>query len=391
MELQKILSLIPPKLLKDLAIETEVDVFTKKLQGEVIFKLLLHCIISDKDNSLRTMASLYETLFFRLINRNHQQKSIRFNSISTRLSVINPEYFEKLFENCVALYKQHLGEDKERIIRFDSTIVTLTTKLLSVGYHLKAGDADRVRQLKFTVGFANKIPEIVHFYYEQKYTSENVALKETLLTQAKQDTESIKVFDRGITARTTYDELTENEITFISRLNNNAKHKVIKAQENAKSFPIETDTLTIINDNWCQLYGSDKKAKHLVRRIAAIRKEDNEPIVFVTNDKTLTANEVTALYKQRWDIEVFFKFIKQHLNFNHLINRSENGIKVVLYVTMIAAVLLLAYKNANRLDGYKIPKQKFAAELETELVKHLITMCGGNPNKLNQILLCNSS
>jgi IS4 transposase len=139
------------------------------------------------------------------------------------------------------------------------------------------------------------------------------------------------------------------------------------------------------------LYGSDKKAKHLVRRIAAIRKEDNVPIVFVTNDKTLTATEVTALYKQRWDIEVFFKFIKQHLNFNHLINRSENGIKVVLYVTMIASVLLLAYKNANKLDGYKIPKQKFAAELETELVKHLITMCGGNPDKLNEILLCNSS
>jgi len=58
---------------------------------------------------------------------------------------------------------------------------------------------------------------------------------------------------------------------------------------------------------------------------------------------------------------------------------------------MVAAVLLLAYKNANRLDGYKIPKQKFEPELETEFVNHLITMCGGNPNKLNQILLCYSS
>ena len=390
MELQEILSLIPPRLLEDLAVETGVDAFSKKLQGEVIFKLLLHCIMSDKDNSLRTMSSLYETLFFRLINRKHQQKSIRYNSISTRLSLINPAYFEKIFENCVWLYKKQLGKERENIIRFDSTIVSLTTKLLSVGYHL-GGDSDNVRQLKFTVGFSNNIPEIAHFYYAQTYTSENVALKETLLKQAQDDKERIKVFDRGITARSTYDELTNRQITFISRLGNNSKYKVVSTSENTELFPIETDTLIITSDSWCQLYSSGKKAKHPVRRITAIRKEDNEPIVFVTNAKTFTSIEIAELYKQRWDIEVFFKFIKQHLNFNHLINRSENGIKVVLYVTMIAAVLLLAYKNANRLNGYKIPKQKFTAELEAELVKHLITMCGGNPEKLNEILLHNSS
>ena len=101
MELQKILSLIPSGLLEELAIETEVDVFSKKLQGEVLFKLLLHCIISHKDNSLRGMESTYETLFFGLINRKHYRKSVRYSSISKRLSTINPEYFEKLFENCV--------------------------------------------------------------------------------------------------------------------------------------------------------------------------------------------------------------------------------------------------------------------------------------------------
>ena len=104
MELQKVLSLIPSKLLEELALETEVDVFTKKLQGEVMFKLLLHCIVTHKDNSLRLMASAYETLLFRIINSKHQQGSIRFSSISTRLSVINTVYFEKLFEACVQVH-----------------------------------------------------------------------------------------------------------------------------------------------------------------------------------------------------------------------------------------------------------------------------------------------
>ena len=150
MELKKILSLIPNSLLEELAIETEVDVFTKKLQGEVIFKLLLHCILTHKENSLRTMESAYETLVFKLINRKYQQESIRFNSISARLSVINPLYFERLFESCVGIYKKEIGKEKEDIVRFDSTIVSLTTKLLSVGYHLKGGDADKFRQLKFS-------------------------------------------------------------------------------------------------------------------------------------------------------------------------------------------------------------------------------------------------
>ena len=77
MKLEKILSLIPSSLSTLLAVETKVDFFTKKLQGEVVFKLLLHCIISYKDNSLRTMQSAYESIFFKMINQKHQPKNIQ--------------------------------------------------------------------------------------------------------------------------------------------------------------------------------------------------------------------------------------------------------------------------------------------------------------------------
>ncbi|SKA00635.1 transposase, partial [Sediminibacterium ginsengisoli] len=103
------------------------------------------------------------------------------------------------------------------------------------------------------------------------------------------------------------------------------------------------------------------------------------------------AEDVTEVYRRRWDIEVFFKFIKQLFNFSHLVNRSENGIKVVLYVTMIAAILLSAYKKETKQPGYKIPRLKFAADLEAEIIKYLIIKCGGDPEKMNAILLCNSS
>lgn len=384
MKTEKLLSLISDDLLTQLAIDTRVDYYAKKLQGEVIFKLLLYCIISHKENSLRTMESAYEKVAFQLLNRRYNQGTVRFNSISERLSNINVEYFEKLYESSVETYKKYLGKGTDALVRFDSTILALSTKLLGIGYQIKGGDAENFKQLKFTIGFSD-IPEIVHFFHEQKYTSENVALRQSIVEQAKKETESIKVFDRGITARDAYDEFTENNIQFVTRLNDKARYT--PATDNKQQYPLQTATVMIISDTWCYLYKSNKqKTKYPVRRIEAIHLETNEPLIFITNIKSLEAVEITEIYKRRWDIEVFFKFIKQLLNFKHLINRSENGIKVVLYVTMTAAILLIAYKKLNHLTGFKIAKQKFEQELETLILKEIIMMCGGNPELLATIL-----
>jgi IS4 transposase len=82
----------------------------------------------------------------------------------------------------------------------------------------------------------------------------------------------------------------------------------------------------------------------------------------------------------RWDIEVFFKFLKQELNFNHLINRTENGIRVMLYATLIASILVLVYKKKNKLSGYKIMKLRFVLDLERIIMKDIVIMCDGSPD-----------
>ena len=95
---------------------------------------------------------------------------------------------------------------------------------------------------------------------------------------------------------------------------------------------------------------------------------------------------MAEIYKQRWEIEVFFKFIKQNLNFSHLLSRNINGVKVVMYMTLITAILLVVYKKLNELKGYKIAKLKFAQELEVLIIKDIVEKCGGDPNKVNTIL-----
>jgi len=90
---------------------------------------------------------------------------------------------------------------------------------------------------------------------------------------------------------------------------------------------------------------------------------------FLTNVLFLSAVEIAELYKSRWEIETFFKFIKQEMNFSHLLSRSENGIKVIMYLTMIAAILLTLYKKMNRIVGWAVAKILFMDELDKDMEK----------------------
>jgi hypothetical protein len=386
---ERILSLLPEELLNELAIETEVNRYSKKLRGQVIFKLLIHCILSHKENSLRSMESAYESIGFSLLNAGKKKQPVKYNSISDRLRTINPDYFEKIYHACIETYGNVLRNNSREVIRFDSTIVTLSSKLLHSGYLLKGGDAKHVRQVKFTIGLG-ELPQTVQIYTEQKHTSENAALGKSVLSALPGSRNAIRIFDRGVTSRKIHDALTEKKIPFISRIN--LKSKFQANGVNRLSAPLETATLVIHSDQWIYLFAEGCiKAQYPIRCIKGIRKADGQEVNFVCNTDDLSAQEVTELYKQRWDIEVFFKFLKQELNFSHLVNRSENGIKVMLYATLIAATLLLVYKNKNKLTGYKIMKQRFVQELEKSLVKNFVELCGGNPKLVDKLLWFNSS
>lgn len=154
-EVRELLALLPENILSELASETHVDHYSKKLQGELVFKLLLHCILSHNDNSLRTMESAYESIGFGLLKARAGAQSIHYSSISERLSVIDPVYFERLYNVCLEKYSGLFKQSGQAILRFDSTIIALSGKLLKTGYQIKGGDAEYLRQLKFTIGYAD--------------------------------------------------------------------------------------------------------------------------------------------------------------------------------------------------------------------------------------------
>jgi hypothetical protein len=75
---------------------------------------------------------------------------------------------------------------------------------------------------------------------------------------------------------------------------------------------------------------------------------------------------------------MFFRFLKQELNLSHLVSLNKNGIKVMLYMSLIVAMMVLIYKKANKL-GYKTAKRRPNMELRDLAIALIVVQCGGNP------------
>lgn len=373
-----LIKLIPQKIFQELAIETRVDTQVKKLSGEVMFKLILFSMLNSEKLSLRVMETFLQSGQFKSFT-GYDILEGKYNSIRDRICTINAVYFEKLFEKVFCIYNKELKEEKA-LSKTDSTYVALAAKLFMSG--MRTGDNDR-RFVKYTVNLKGSIPSSVKVFTDQHHVSEDVALSE-LISETNCIEGNIVVFDRGIQSRKSFDLFTESGKWFITRSKLDIKCKALTVNDITEKHP--GSTVTIISDQSGKLINREKQAtQYYYRIIKATIDSSGEPICFVTNIPDEDAYLIAAWYKQRWEIELFFKFIKQHLNVKHLVSRDENGIRVMIYMTMILATIIIAYKKINRLKGFKITKLKFELELENEIIKEIVKICGGDPAKAPHI------
>lgn len=185
-------------------------------------------------------------------------------------------------------------------------------------------------------------------------------------------------------------DFNSEEITFISRTREGRKYVEL---ESLLTGDTDLGELTLLKDAKVYLYRgvkvASKKGTYYYRQelaeepfqliIGASKQEPEKQYWFITNDFNLPAKEITEAYRRRWDTEVFFRFIKQELCTSHLLSLNKNGIQVMLYMTLIAAMLILIYKKANNI-GYKTAKRRFAMELRDLGIAMIVVQCGGDPN-----------
>lgn len=142
------------------------------------------------------------------------------------------------------------------------------------------------------------------------------------------------VVDRAYNDYAWYYTLTQQGSVFVGRMKKNALYEVLETK------PAMSEG--ILSDEVIQL--SSRKAKKAcptpMRRIKFCRKDDGKILEFITNDMQRSAQEIADLYKQRWQIELFFKWIKQNLKVKTFIGRSENALMIQVLVALITYLLL---------------------------------------------------
>jgi hypothetical protein len=391
---------IPSTELQQIAVETKVDHYSKELHGKWMFYLLLYALLRIDRLSQRGLADVFSSPLFRfLFNYQSKKKKISHSSLSERLSVIQVEFFYKAYE---LIYKRFSSlYTKEEIAgmylqRVDSTLIKDCSGKLQAGITC-GNDYKKWKMIKCTINFDGMFGTFFKVHMESKYTSESLALPENVLGHCKKTKNHacIYIMDRGQGSLEAFSQMNQTEeLNFVGRLLNNRKRKLIKDNTAASSqTPFTHGELR--EDSLVQLYKMEKTVgkngqetrkpvlvEETFRIIRFQPKAKKEEIVLITNMLSLSADEVASIYKRRWDIEVFFRFLKQELNFSHLISLNKNGIEVILLMTLITAMLVMIYKKENEI-GYKTAVRRMQIELESFIVTLIVHHCGGDIKKID--------
>lgn len=377
----QLLSLIPDEDIRKIAKRTNVDHYTKILDGKSLLCLILYSLIESQRNSLRTMEDIFNSSAFKFLFNLDSTKKVKYNSISERLSIVNIDFFRKAYELIYSQFSQYYAEEEienHHLIRVDSTLVAEAANKLKTGMNI-GRKKDGKKQVKYTLAYDGKYPCISELFTGKENLSEDVTIPKIVYRYAEKNKNCVFVFDRGVSKRQVYCNLNQQSTFFVTRLKDQFRHRVIEQIEDGQNRLV--GTLELISDQIIQL-GNPNNRQFLedpFRLIISINPKTKITYYFLTNLCDSKVEEILSLYKKRWDIEVFFRFLKQELNFSHITSTSENGMMVIMYMTMIASMLVLTYKRINKI-GYKTAVRRISFELNEFIIRLIVSECGGDPN-----------
>ena len=189
---------------------------------------------------------------------------------------------------------------------------------------------------------------------------------------------SIVAVDRGYNDYGWYNQLTENGIFFVTRLKSNAKTRTVERR------PVLANK-GLTSDHTIEFTGiqTAKKCPVQLRRIGYRDPETGKHYVFLTNNFKLAAKTIADIYKARWQVELFFKWIKQNLKIKSFIGTSKNAVMTQIWIALCVYLLLAFIKYQSKL---KKSMQQILRLLQLNLFekRDLLTLLRGDPPTLRQ-------
>ena len=174
--------------------------------------------------------------------------------------------------------------------------------------------------------------------------------------------DTIVVDDRGYNDYRLFAKWTDAGVYFVTRMKDNALFEVVEEREVPQNRNILKDQTIRLTGT-----GAQNKCPHLLRRIEAIREDTGDILVFITNHHGLGASTIGAIYKDRWQIELFFKALKQNLKIKTFVGTSANAVKTQIWTALIS-MLLLRYLQLSSRFGWSL--SNLVALLRMNLFTH---------------------
>lgn len=252
------------------------------------------------------------------------------------------ELFEKVFfgmlSKCQPVSPKHKFRFKNPLYSLDATVIDLC---LSLYDWAKFRTTKGAVKLHIKLNHAGYLPEFAVITTGKEH-------EQKVAPSIPLDTGDVAVFDLGYTNFEWYKSLDNKGIYFVTRLKKNARYKVIERRSTAKHK-------NITSDQTIELTGFYTKQKYpgKLRRIRSIDPETGMKIVLLTNNFKWSVKTIAAIYKDRWQIELFFKSIKQQLKVKSFVGTSKNALMSQLWIALIA-YLLLSYLKFKSRFGWSI-------------------------------------
>jgi hypothetical protein len=235
--------------------------------------------------------------------------------------------FLELLERCRGTVKpgQPKFRFKNKLLSLDSTTIDLCLSVFDWARYKRTKGAIKLHLLLDHDGYLPSFAVIT----EGKTHDLKVA------HQLHFESNTIVVDDRGYVNYELYSRWTSEGVYFVTRQKRNALYVVI--HDNPVAW-----RSTVIRDQTIQLKGikGPQSCRYYLRRIEYWDSERDEVLVFLTNHLKLAANTVAAIYKDRWQIEVFFRALKQNLKIKTFVGTSPNAVKIQIWTALIAMLLL---------------------------------------------------
>jgi len=243
--------------------------------------------------------------------------------------------FQNLYQRCMSNRRKHGFRFKNKLFSLDASLIDVSMKVFP---WVNFGRKKSAFKLHLGLDHDGLIPAFA--CVTQGKVSDMVQARQLALPKG-----SVVVFDKGYNCYRWHNTLTEQGIFFVSRIRGNAKYRVLKRHALKGCSGVTSDQT--IEYTATRKDGGKLKP---IRRIGYRDPETGKHYVFISNQFSWSANTIADIYKQRWQVELFFKWIKQNLKIKAFLGNTENAVMTQIMAALCAYLLLAFLKFQSKID-----------------------------------------